>query len=98
MTKMEVMYISTVRGRTERNTDKDTVYWGRVVRRKDPGDRESFREMLEGLPDTDPDGNEIVAGGTVEIYEAFDFDTGEYISLIRIPYQKPDQVPRAFNE
>jgi hypothetical protein len=98
MTEMKVMYISTVRGRTERNTDKNTVYWGRAVRRTERGDKESFGKLLEDLPDTDPDGNEIVDGGTVEIYEVFDFDTGDFITLLRVPYQKPDQVPRAFKE
>jgi len=84
MTK-QMHYFSTIRGITEQETGKDTVYFGRVLRvpKSQIGGPEHTKleqELLDWLEGMEP------PQGVVERYEIFDSD--DMVIMYRVPYQE----------
>lgn len=91
-----IFYNSTLRGVQERENEKGTVYYGTVFRRpSEPAaqDIEKYMPDLDELiarvkADCVDESCELPEDIIIEVYEVFDIDTGDFLTMIRIPVQE----------
>ncbi len=93
--QISLVYTSPQKGITRARTGESLRYYGKVVRipKEELGKLSALthdvhpEELLQELKDAKP-----VPGGTVEQYEVVDIETGDLLTMWRVPYLQNPSV------
>jgi len=96
----DMLYQSAARGITAERSDRDTLYYGFVLRIREedvgtPAQLEAEETALNRHLATQIEGMAPAVGAVIERYEVFDPDTGDMLVMMRFPYQEPPVVASA---
>lgn len=90
-----IYYDSTLRGITQRHTEKDTIYYGIILRWNQNANplTGDDPQRLDELPNLlrkklDHDSESVVPDGVMERFEIFDLESDDMIAMYRVPVQQ----------